>query len=39
MRKNSHDRILRNKPKEQHLSTIPESCPLKIILKIKGKIK
>ena len=26
MRKNSHDKILKGKPKEQHLSTIPKSC-------------
>ena len=27
MRKNPHDKILRGKSKEQHLSTIPKSCP------------
>ena len=26
MRKNSHDKILRGKPKEQHLSTILKPC-------------
>ena len=26
MRKNPHGRILKGKPKEQHLSTIPKSC-------------
>ena len=25
MRKKSHDRILREEPKEQHLSTVPKS--------------
>jgi len=32
MRKNTHDRILRGKPKEQYLSTVPKSCSLKNIL-------
>ena len=27
MRKNLHGRILREEPEEQHLSTIPKSCP------------
>jgi len=27
MRKNSHGRILREEPKEQHLSTVPKSFP------------
>ena len=27
MRKNLHGRILRGKPKEQHLSTVPKFCP------------
>ena len=27
MRKNPHDKILKWEPKEQHLSTIPKSCP------------
>ena len=27
MRKNSHDRILRGKPKEQYLSTVHKSRP------------
>ena len=27
MRKKSHDRILREELKEQHLNTIPKSCP------------
>ena len=27
MRKNPHDRILRVEPKEQHLNTVPKSCP------------
>ena len=27
MKKNLHDRILKGEPKEQHLSTIPKSCP------------
>ena len=27
MRKNSHGRILKREPKEQHLSTIPKFCP------------
>ena len=39
MKKNSHGRILRNEPKEQYLNTITKSCPLKIVLKIKGKTK
>ena len=26
MRKNPHDKILKEKSKEQHLSTVPESC-------------
>ena len=26
MRKNLHDRILKEEPKEQHLSTVPKSC-------------
>ena len=26
MRKNPHDRILKEEPKEQHLSTVPKSC-------------
>ena len=26
MRKNSHGKILREKPKEQYLSTVPKSC-------------
>ena len=26
MRKKSHDRTLRDEPKEQHLSTVPKSC-------------
>ena len=25
MRKNPHDKILKGKPKEQHLSTVPKS--------------
>ena len=28
MRKNSHDRILKKKPKEQHLSTVLKSYSL-----------
>ena len=27
MRKNPHDRILKWEPNEQHLSTVPKSCP------------
>ena len=27
MRKIPHDRILREEPKEQHLSIVPKSCP------------
>ena len=27
MRKNQHDIILREESKEQHLSTVPKSCP------------
>jgi len=27
MRKNPHDRILKKKPKEQHLSIVPKSYP------------
>ena len=30
MRKNSHDKILKGKPKEQHLSTVIKSCSLRI---------
>ena len=30
MRKNSHSRILREKPKEQYLSTVFKSCHRKI---------
>ena len=26
MRKNSHDKILKMEPKEQHLNTVPKSC-------------
>ena len=29
-KKNSYDRILRGKPKEQHLSTVPKVLPIKI---------
>ena len=29
MLKNSHDRILRREPKEQYLSTVPKSCPIR----------
>ena len=29
MRKNSHSKILKGKPKEQHLNTVPKSCSLK----------
>ena len=28
MRKNSHGRILKGEPKEQHLSTVPKSCSI-----------
>ena len=28
MTKNLHGRILRGESKEQHLSTVPKSCPL-----------
>ena len=28
MKKNSHSKILKGKPKEQHLSTVPKSCSL-----------
>ena len=28
MRKNSHDRILKEESKEQHLSTLPNSYPI-----------
>ena len=28
MRKNSHDKILKEEPKEQHLSIVFESCPI-----------
>ena len=27
MRKNSHGKILKEEPKEQHLIIIPKSCP------------
>ena len=27
MKKNSRDRILKRKPKEQHISIVPKSCP------------
>ena len=27
MKKNPHSRILRGETKEQHLSTVPKSCP------------
>ena len=30
MIKNPHGRILRGKPKEQHLSTVPKFCPIYI---------
>ena len=33
MRKNSHGKILRGELKEQHLSTVPISCPYKKYLK------
>ena len=26
MRENPHDRILKNEPKKQHISTVPKSC-------------
>ena len=26
MRKNSHGKILRGEPKEQHITTVPKSC-------------
>ena len=29
MRKNPHDRILKEKSKEQHLSTVPKSCSIR----------
>ena len=29
MKKKSHDRILRDEPKKQHLSTVSKSCSLK----------
>ena len=32
MRKNPHVRILREKFKEQHLSTVPKSCPIYIYI-------
>ena len=40
MRKNSHGKILKRKPKEQHLSTIPKSCSKKNHnpTSLKGKI-
>ena len=28
MTKNSHGKILRGEPKEQHLNIIPKSCPI-----------
>ena len=28
MKKNSHSKILKGKPKEQHLNTVPKSCSL-----------
>ena len=28
MKKNPHDKILKGKPKKQHLSTIPKSCSM-----------
>ena len=35
MSKNSHDRMLKVKPKKQHLSTIPKSCPIYIYIYIQ----
>ena len=32
MRKNPRSRILRGKPKEQHISTIPKSCHIYIYI-------
>ena len=32
MRKNPHDRILKRKPKEQYLSTVPKSCSIKFMV-------
>ena len=31
MRKNPHDKILREELKEQHLSTVPKSCSFNIV--------
>ena len=32
MKKNVHDRILKDESKEQHLIIVPKSCPYKYIL-------
>ena len=32
MRKNSHGKILREKPKEQHLNTVPKSYPMGVFV-------
>ena len=32
MRKNPHEKILREEPKEQYLITVPKSCPFILVL-------
>ena len=34
MRKNSHSRLLRGEPKEQHLNTVHKSCSLSLSLSL-----
>ena len=39
MRKNPHGRILKVKPKKQHLSTVPKSCSIYIYIYIYTRPK
>ena len=36
MRKNPRDKILKNEPKKQHLSTVPKSCYIYIYIVLGG---
>ena len=38
MRKNPHEKILKLKPKKQHLSIIPKSCPIYIYIYISPNL-
>ena len=42
MIKNPHDRILKRKPKEQYLSTVPKSCSIKFMvgptIHVRGRV-